>query len=891
MVGGFGRGVSHDVFLSDAKCWAGDNGSSSSSSSTVAWRHVNDRTNRLGNPTYGHTSAAVGPRSVGVFGGCTGGGYTDDVNDLLVLHLIGDLSHARGDASSTLPAAAHETTDEAQRLPVPGPLGVAIAEAQRQLYQEQEAPVSTQSDEAGDFHDNSRSRENGGNRLNGLRAIWQRPVLTEDSIIPTARAYASVTPFAQNNKSFTSRNTASVNSTKSAPSSATSDARDDVANAPVRASRETLLVFGGIHDEEATAAFEVAELSIQPAVVASDSKKKTKAMSEERAAGNSSSIGPVASCQVTWRVPRTTGELPRARFGHAAAFVPHTPSINANTAAAEAATDGKAEDRGGLESPRGCRTSHYGSLDHGHDRSPLGRLIVCGGSDGSDLLRNGTDLNDVFVLTWHGPNGSGAEEEDEGEGEGSYTGEGAHTSDGSSSNNINNRSSDGEPQRPPRFQRLRSPGAEGTWSEVSTHWRPGHVFPPGGLYMGRCCSSALIGRKLLVFGGGARLSNHLVTLDVDTFELARPSLLPPQEEGRNRDGSSSSSSGGGSSERNGSGGGGGVGMGALGIVPAVLRRYLGGMVAGEDSARQALVPAPRLSHAWWVYGGKVLLFGGFTRQGATDDAWLLTLYPTPDPRDAQHAATARAASNAHPQLSTRGGGAAAEMGNSGSRSSEGNYGGNELSMLGGGHLSPDEESEDGGVRSKLLLFAMLQRFGTASGRGEGAEAYLFPTESMDDDDDDDDDDDLWSTVASSEESGSIRYHSNSEEEEDEDEDKEEEGEGETSPRRDDEDDNDFVQEEENIPVSKGISEISDVTHEERTSRNTTNMTGSSVTRAAASASSSSGTDLQPSEPRADFTSNTSSEVDVDAETNALDAAAEADTSLELEAADAAPFRL
>jgi len=485
MVGGFGRGVSHDVFVSDAECWASEG---SGRSSNATWTHVDDRSGRLGLTTYGHTSAAVGPRAVGVFGGCTGGGYTDDVNDLLVLHLVGDLpDHG---ASSSAPPVEEATCDN-QRLPVPGQLGIAIAEAQRQLQQQEQdalqvsAQTSEPSDNSGDGGGISRSYVGNKKRLSGFRAIWQRPVLTEHSAIPTARAYASVTPVSVEGTSSTTKKSMPGTSTKSVSST------NEGGPCPVPASQETLLVFGGIHDEEATASFEVAELSIQPTASASDSRSnKTKIGNQqvEESASDSSSAGskgPIARCHVTWRVPRIAGEPPCARFGHAAVFVP-----NANSTAPRAPSFKCAGSPMESESSR----SHF----DGHDRSHLGRLIVCGGSNGSDLLRNGSDLTDVFVLTWHGPAGDGAEsdeetylgaEDDERDDErASYVNEGAHMSDASSSSNRR-RSSQAEVQ-PPRSRTFGFPKVEGSWSEVSTHWRAGHVYPPGGLYMGRCCSSA-----------------------------------------------------------------------------------------------------------------------------------------------------------------------------------------------------------------------------------------------------------------------------------------------------------------------------------------------------------------------------------------------------------------
>lgn len=60
------------------------------------WRRVEDggSHSRLRNQVYGHACAAIGERSLAMFGGCTLGGYRGDVGELRLLHL------RRGDAAS-----------------------------------------------------------------------------------------------------------------------------------------------------------------------------------------------------------------------------------------------------------------------------------------------------------------------------------------------------------------------------------------------------------------------------------------------------------------------------------------------------------------------------------------------------------------------------------------------------------------------------------------------------------------------------------------------------------------------------------------------------------------------------------------------------------------------
>jgi hypothetical protein len=749
---------------------------------------------------------------VAVFGGCAGGGYTDDVNDLLVLHLVGELPMAM------------TATATGGSFPVPSLLGAAVMEIQQeqQQQQRQSAPSpggqsgygssssSSSSSSSGSFVDSSSSSSSNNNnndsRLSSLRAVWQRPVLAAGSAEPTARAYASVTRLAGD-----------AGACEAA-----------AAACGVPAARATLLVFGGIHDDEATNALEVAELSIRPTShPLGEGDLAQRAQGAAVAAALAADARTSVACEVAWRLPFTVGNPPCARFGHAAAFVPQGAPSSRET------------------SPGRSRSTH----GHGCGRrAQSGRLIVCGGSDGSDLLRNGTDLTDVFVLTWHGVPADDPTEEEALRAEEKGSAEEANSEDSSSSSSR-------------RRRRCRAASAvEGTWSEAVTHWRAGHVFPPGGRYLGRCGSAALVGRKLLVFGGGARLSSSLVTLDLDTFELARPTLLVPD--------GSSSSSGGGSSGRDGRGSGlsepgsGGSG-GALGIVPAALRRYLGGPAAragsGGGEQREALVPAPRLSHAWWVYGGAALLFGGYTRQGATDDAWLLHLHPTPGPNDhaiAEAAANANAAAAAAARARSA---AAAAAGRGGGRQQ---VSAEELRLAGGG--------ADASARSRLLLVAMLQRFGTARGRGEGAEAYLFPTEATDEEEDEDD---LWSDVASSEDSDGIRYNDSSDEEEGNRNDEESEG------------------------MDEGEEEAEEEDYEEGDASG--GRSGAFATEAASAAEVAVATDLgggsaavapvpYPSEAA---TPGAPAGAEADAESEASDAEVEADDAAAMEATEGAPFCL
>jgi len=116
------------------------------------------------------------------------------------------------------------------------------------------------------------------------------------------------------------------------------------------------------------------------------------------------------------------------------------------------------------------RFGHASAFDAG-----TRRLIIAGGSDGSDLLRDGDELNDVHVFTF-GPA---------------------------------TRSAQGVAE------------LRGVWSQpvLNTPSRqlPEHVFA-------RCCSHALVGRHLLCFGGGAEIGDDLVALHIDTMSLVCPTL-------------------------------------------------------------------------------------------------------------------------------------------------------------------------------------------------------------------------------------------------------------------------------------------------------------------------------------------------------------------------------
>lgn len=178
-----------------------------------------------------------------------------------------------------------------------------------------------------------------------------------------------------------------------------------------------LFVFGGIHEGAACDILEIATFTLIPPTSTSDSTSSSN------------------KWDVTWWTPLTTGSAPSRRFGHAAEWI--NPSST----------------------------------------SDPGRLLVCGGSDGSDLLRNGVDLTDVYVLDWT----------------------------------------------------LKSVGDEssvcGTWSKVRANGSFTNIPASIGTFMGRCCSYGLVGRKLLLFGGSATLSSSLVSLNVDTFEVSALKLL------------------------------------------------------------------------------------------------------------------------------------------------------------------------------------------------------------------------------------------------------------------------------------------------------------------------------------------------------------------------------
>ncbi|CAM9128191.1 unnamed protein product [Chrysoparadoxa australica] len=117
-----------------------------------------------------------------------------------------------------------------------------------------------------------------------------------------------------------------------------------------------------------------------------------------------------------WSKPTASGEPPCARFGHSATYFPKQ-----------------------------------------------NRLLISGGSNGSDLLRDGAEVRDIFFLSWT--------EESE------------------------------------------SP-LELTWGKIATENRP----PPVGL--GRCHSAAKVSDSMVLFyGGSAQLSSSITMLDLKTMEF------------------------------------------------------------------------------------------------------------------------------------------------------------------------------------------------------------------------------------------------------------------------------------------------------------------------------------------------------------------------------------
>jgi len=190
-----------------------------------------------------------------------------------------------------------------------------------------------------------------------------------------------------------------------------------------------------------------------------------------------------------------------------------------------------------------------------------GRLIVCGGSNGSDLLRNGIDLLDVYVLDWYGLS---------------------------------------------KTHFLLSQGGErgcfhGTWSEVN-YSNNLSICPFDGT-MGRCCSHHLVGRnKMIFFGGSSNLSSTLSTLNLveEPFEMKKPLLLATPSSVPSTSSSSSSSS------------------------SSSTTAYV-----SNHNINQFLrmKPPKRLSHTWWVYGTTILIYGGWTEIGPSNDLWKLDISP------------------------------------------------------------------------------------------------------------------------------------------------------------------------------------------------------------------------------------------------------------------------
>lgn len=150
--------------------------------------------------------------------------------------------------------------------------------------------------------------------------------------------------------------------------------------------------------------------------------------------------GPTNSLQVydidsnTWRAAAATGTAPSKRFGHTCTAVNPTGFMRATPTV--------------LKDWRGKI----------YDDS-LVRLIYCGGSDGSDLWRNGRDLRDIHVLT------------------------------------VDNRIKG----KPPTL----------TWSSPILSSVQGINIVPG-----RCHSANLVGSKIICFGGGAEHTSEIVVIDL-----------------------------------------------------------------------------------------------------------------------------------------------------------------------------------------------------------------------------------------------------------------------------------------------------------------------------------------------------------------------------------------
>jgi hypothetical protein len=113
--------------------------------------------------------------------------------------------------------------------------------------------------------------------------------------------------------------------------------------------------------------------------------------------------------------------------------------------------------------------------------------LVAGGSNGSDLLRNGQDFQDIWLLKLQAktqlPSTSTAT-----------------TVISDSSNNS-----------------------------ITAEWTPITVFAdtvrPAQYTLGRCHTAELVGKKVLFFGGSARLNNTIQEFDTDKYKVRRISCL------------------------------------------------------------------------------------------------------------------------------------------------------------------------------------------------------------------------------------------------------------------------------------------------------------------------------------------------------------------------------
>ena len=404
---------------------------------------------------YGQSMCVVGGSTVAVFGGCMGGGYRGDISGLYFVQM-----------------AQRKELRGAKEAGVAKTGGAAAAGAERGGHgSDEEIDEDSDRSEGEGGGDGPAARRRTGAQAGGVRmrewtASWGAPRYAprgphvayneDDTAPPLSRAYCSI-------------NMVSLCPANEFQDSGSSSSSSSSSNSQACTAGEIiphLLFFGGIHDGESAAVLELARLPTPHATAeqlfSSPSKSghgDSGAVVDESSFDARAESGAWAACDpeqpasaLAWSRPAAVGTPPCARFGHSAI------ALGARGDAPQEAT----------------------------------ALLISGGSNGSDLLRDGEDLTDIFVLHLGGVERSAAQ--------------------------------------------LR-------WSQ------PALSSPTPERVLGRCHTAALVGPHVVFFGGGAGLSNTVAALDVTALmcpaRAARCAASQPATSASGAGGGAGSSSGGG----------------------------------------------------------------------------------------------------------------------------------------------------------------------------------------------------------------------------------------------------------------------------------------------------------------------------------------------------------